>query len=393
MRDEFLPSYLKTLILLMVHNSYGTADMESSPDAKAADNGYILYCPCMGRFGNQADHFLGALAFAKGTKRTLVIPPWIEYRPGRGSSEMVPFKSYFSVSKVGEYHDVITMDDFFGELSEKVWPVGKRISFCYVDRRGPESNSCNAKDGNPFGPFWTHFNVSFDGSEMYRPLSYDVHHQNAGQQWSQKYPSSEYPVLAFTGAPASFPVQKDNVHLQKYVKFNKEWESKTADWIKDNLAGGPFVGIHLRNGMDWARACEHVNSTNQLFSSPQCLGYRNENGALSRELCMPSEKTIVKQIKKAVKKVNAVSIFIASDNDHMLKTLRDKIPGVRVLKQKNGSANPHLDLAILTKSNFFIGNCVSSFTSFVKRYRDVDGLPSAFWGYPTRRKDARHTEL
>ena len=75
----------------------------------------------------------------------------------------------------------------------------------------------------------------------------------------------------------------------------------------------------------------------------------------------------------------------------MLKTLQEKVPGVTVLKQENGSA--HLDLAILTKSNFFIGNCVSSFTSFVKRYRDVEGLPSAFWGYPARRNEAKHTEL
>jgi len=391
MRAEILPSYLQFLVLLLFRNSSGNAELEAVQDIEGAGSGYILYCPCMGRFGNQADHFLGVLAFAKGTARTLVIPPWIEYQIGRGGSEMVSFDSYFNASTVSEYHDAITMEYFFTELADKVWPVGRRISFCYVDRRGPESNSCNAKDGNPFGPFWSHFNVSFDASEMYGPLSYDVHHQNAGQQWSQKYPPSKFPVLAFTGAPASFPVQKDNVHLQKYLQFNQEWDSKAKDWINVHLAGGPFVGIHLRNGMDWGRACEHVNSTNQLFSSPQCLGYRNENGELSTELCMPSEKTILKQIKKAIKKVNAVSIFVASDNNHMLKTLQEKVPGVTVLKQENGSA--HLDLAILTKSNFFIGNCVSSFTSFVKRYRDVEGLPSAFWGYPARRNEAKHTEL
>lgn len=76
----------------------------------------------------------------------------------------------------------------------------------------------------------------------------------------------------YAGAPASFPVQEDNRILQKYLEWSVKIEGEADKFIKKNLAPGAFIGIHLRNGIDWVRACEHIPKSPSLFAAPQCVG-------------------------------------------------------------------------------------------------------------------------
>ncbi|OWR44901.1 protein-O-fucosyltransferase 1 precursor [Danaus plexippus plexippus] len=346
----------------------------------------------MGRFGNQADHFLGALAFSKGINRTLVLPPWVEYRYGEVKSIQVPFDVYFNVEYLRQYHDVITMETFMNDIAQSIWPPEKRISFCYTQRIGEIKESCNAKSGNPFGPFWDTFNIDFVKSEFYGPLNYDAQNKNMMESWKKKY-SKDWPVLAFTGAPASFPVQVENVHLQKYLIWSDDILKKSRSFIKKHMSGAGFLGIHLRNGQDWVKACQHVKDSPKLFSAPQCVGYKNEKGKLTSSICLPPKNDIIKQIKRVLKKHKDIKyIFVASDSNHMKEELQNALQYSDVLIVKLESNNPHLDLAILGQANYFIGNCVSSFTAFAKRERDAKGLPSEFWSFPDRKKN-RHEEL
>lgn len=364
------------------------------------DSGYIMYCPCMGRFGNQADHFLGSLGFSKGLNRTLVLPAWVEYRYGQPRSIQVPFDTYFNVDKLSEFHKVITMEKFMKDVAPVIWPSDKRIAFCYTARGSTESESveksCSAKEGNPFGPFWDTYNIDFVGSEFYGPLHYDIHHSDMAKHWGQKYPPQTWPVLAFTGAPASFPVQLENRDLHKYLVWSENIQKQARHFIENKLPRGAFVGLHLRNGIDWVRACEHVNHSPSLFSAPQCLGYRNERGKATHEMCFPSKETIVKQVKRYLRKLTdkATSIFVASDSNHMISELQDALKRQEVSVLRLEPSNPHVDLAILGQANLFIGNCISSFSAFVKRERDARGLPSAFWGFPAEKNsNSRHDEL
>ena len=59
-------------------------------------------------------------------------------------------------------------------------------------------------------------------------------------------------MLAFKGAPASFPVLPENRGLQRYVMWNQRMEREAADYINNTFGQGtPFIGVHLRMGSDW----------------------------------------------------------------------------------------------------------------------------------------------
>ena len=128
-----------------------------------------------------------------------------------------------------------------------------------------------------------------------------------------------------------------------------------------------------------------MNQSQNLFSSAQCLGYRNEYGMLTDEMCYPSQKTIVHQLKMAVRDFKGNTpigaIFIASDFNHMTDILTANFKPMNITIYQLDVSDPHLDLVILAKSNHFIGNCVSSFSAFVKRERDVSRFPSEFWAF------------
>ncbi len=168
--------------------------------------------------------------------------------------------------------------------------------------------------------------------------------------------------------------------------WSDQINAQVDDYLNKTFNGEKFIGIHLRNGDDWNNACNLLNDKDgenysNFMASPQCLD--NSNIKLTHNLCFPTVETIFDDLDYAIKKVlkkKVKNIYIATDKNPMIKEIKKRYKGIIENVVHHDPWLAVLDVAILARSEYFIGNCVSSFTSFVKRERDLLNKPSTFWG-------------
>ncbi|XP_072170501.1 GDP-fucose protein O-fucosyltransferase 1-like [Diadema setosum] len=352
----------------------------ASPKLSWDPNGYFTFCPCMGQFGNQMEHYLGALAFGKAISRTIILPP---FPTPRGHYYVnVPFTDWFQFEALLEFYSrLITMETFIQELEPSHWPEEERRGYCRI----PAAVSdflCDTTNGIPFRSFWDRSGINF-AEEIKFDLSSaaditdELGMQRVKKDFNSRFPASEHPVLAFKEAPAKFPIDPNNRIIQDYIKWNPTLFAQAQSNMDDMFEGAPYVGIHLRNGDEWEKGCDHEGATKLIAAFRECHEPGDER--LTRTMCFPPKDVILEQTREAIEKLGAKHLFIATDRLSYQKELEEFL-GDDVKVHHLDPHLPQIDLIILGQADFFIGNCLSSFTAFVKRERDANNKPSNFWG-------------
>ena len=344
----------------------------------------------MGRFGNQAEQLLGSLHFAKHLNRTLVIPPFIVYNYQQSEPTFLEASQIIDLEYLKEYHSIVPLEQFMKEDAPKIWQ--RKDIFCFTGRGGSD---CNAFDGSPFGPFWRKAVGidAFDSSIFHSPL---MTHVSQSKNWMEKYPASKYPVIAFIGAPSSFPVHEDALPVHKYIRLHQAAISKGYSYRR-KIIKEPYIGVHIRHGVDWERACKLLieRPLGTLFSSAQCSQGRHVT--IPYISCLQTVDVLADEINSSIAQTGIETVYIASDRDDLgvwiklyekLSFSHNQVTLITpTLVLPKGRAGKHTqadfveDLFILIDADHFIGNCISSFTAFVSRTRANYNKNSTFFAH------------
>ena len=117
-----------------------------------------------------------------------------------------------------------------------------------------------------------------------------------------------------------------------------------------------------------------------------------------QSFCAPSQATVVTQLVDAMLTAQAFSVYVASDEPDTAAKLshalhaRPSLAGRRCVVNDPARRCMHCsvrvvpggdmlqDLLAIRAATLFIGNCISSFTSFAARDRANAARPTAYWG-------------
>ena len=240
------------------------------------------------------------------------------------------------------------------------------------------------------------------------------------KRWTQAARPAKVPVIALEHSPGAVPAAPQHRALQSYIPMAPSWQAETNLFVRENLPR-PYLAVHLRLHPDWQAHCVELDSTPEAAAAAaafQCVP-SGDSTSLPRGLCYPDVTALQQLVRRAIRRFGARSVYVATD-----MTDADDVDALNLVVQAANEALVDLhggseddavvlrmglladdpipasavgvmrDLGVLVEADVAILNCVSSFSSFVARERDVRPRgPTLYWGRPLPAPARQRQEL